>query len=230
MGVGNDPRYNKTRCFDMFPFPDPSAQQKAEIRALGEALDVHRKTQQSAYPDLTMTQMYNALQALREGRPLSEKEKSVHEKGLISVLKDIHDRLDAAVIESYGWPAEISEEEILMHLAALNRERAVEESRGTTRWLRPEFQRTATPAPVQEEMDVQEVSTAAATKTKWPASLSDQMRSVRAALGRADQALTVEQVAAGFKGARRKRIDELLETLVSVGQARATDDGRFAAR
>ncbi|WP_369690176.1 hypothetical protein [Ectopseudomonas oleovorans] len=22
LGVGNDPRYNKTRCFETFPFPD----------------------------------------------------------------------------------------------------------------------------------------------------------------------------------------------------------------
>ncbi len=56
------------------------------------------------------------------------------------------------------------------------------------------------------------------------------MRLVRGALDGAERALTAEQVAAAFKGARRKRVDELLETLVSVGQARATDDGRFAAR
>ena len=32
LGVGNDPRYNKTRCFDPFPFPDPPEAVKLRIR------------------------------------------------------------------------------------------------------------------------------------------------------------------------------------------------------
>src|SRR5690606_15980033 len=36
LGIGNDPRYNKTRCFETFPFPEASDAQKAIIRALGE--------------------------------------------------------------------------------------------------------------------------------------------------------------------------------------------------
>ena len=43
LGVGNDPRYNKTRCFDPFPFPDPPKAAKARIRELGERLDAQRK-------------------------------------------------------------------------------------------------------------------------------------------------------------------------------------------
>ncbi len=30
------PRYNKTRCFDPFPFPDAAEPQRERIRALGE--------------------------------------------------------------------------------------------------------------------------------------------------------------------------------------------------
>ncbi|MGV0952160.1 MAG: class I SAM-dependent DNA methyltransferase, partial [Azonexus sp.] len=36
------PRYNKTRCFETFPFPAASPDQQARIRALAEQLDAHR--------------------------------------------------------------------------------------------------------------------------------------------------------------------------------------------
>jgi len=39
LGVGNDPRYNKTRCFEPFPFPAATEEQRARIRDLGERLD-----------------------------------------------------------------------------------------------------------------------------------------------------------------------------------------------
>lgn len=37
------------------------------------------------------------------------------------------------------------------------------------------------------------------------------------------------EIAEGFARARKAHVDELLETLVAVGQARLTDDGRFVA-
>lgn len=35
--------------------------------------------------------------------PLSAKERDVHEAGLVGVLKEIHDAIDAAVLRAYGW-------------------------------------------------------------------------------------------------------------------------------
>ena len=35
-----------------------------------------------------------------------------------------HKRLDAAVAAAYGWPAELSDDEVLERLFALNQERA----------------------------------------------------------------------------------------------------------
>ena len=35
--------------------------------------------------------------------PLSAKEKDIHEAGLVSVLKEIHDDIDRAVFKAYGW-------------------------------------------------------------------------------------------------------------------------------
>lgn len=140
LGVGNDPRYNKSKCFGPFPFPAATEAQQQRIRELGEALDAHRKKQQAAHPGLTITGMYNVLEKLRSGEPLTAKEKTIHDDGLVSVLKKIHDDLDAAVFDAYGWPATLSDDEILERLVALNHERAAEEKRGLIRWLRPEFQ------------------------------------------------------------------------------------------
>jgi hypothetical protein len=98
------PRYNKSVCFDPFPYPDLSESPlKQRIRDLGERLDSHRKRQQELHPDLTLTGMYNVLEKLRSGEPLNAKEKDIHDKGLVSVLKQIHDEIDHAVLEAYGW-------------------------------------------------------------------------------------------------------------------------------
>jgi hypothetical protein len=76
MATGNTPRYNKTVCFDPFPFPDSSPEQKQKIRELGDRLDSHRKQVQAAHPDITITGMYNLLEKLRAGTPFSELDRS----------------------------------------------------------------------------------------------------------------------------------------------------------
>ncbi len=175
----NRPVYNKSRCFDPFPFPAGNGAGLIErMGTLAEALDAHRKRQQELHPGLTLTGMYNVLDVLRSGERLSAKERAIHEQGLVSVLRQLHDELDAAVLEAYGWsdllpllrvahgndaPAEGAsrddakrafDEAILERLVALNAERAAEEARGLVRWLRPDFQNpTQQVAPEQTEMD-----------------------------------------------------------------------------
>ena len=128
MGVGNDPRYIKTVCFENFPFPDEDTGLTPDLRqriaALAEQIDAHRKRQQAAHPGLTLTRIYNVLEALREGRDLTAEEKTIHTQGLVSVLKDLHDELDAAVLAAYGLEANISNDALLTHLVALNAQRA----------------------------------------------------------------------------------------------------------
>jgi hypothetical protein len=152
------PRYQNGPCFLPFPFPAATDSQKQKIRELGEALDAHRKKQQAAHPGLTITGMYNVLEKLRSGEELSAKERKIHDDGLVSVLKKIHDDLDTSVFDAYGWPATLSDDEILERLVALNHERAAEEKRGLVRWLRPEFQsksqEKAGSGDVQQEIDV----------------------------------------------------------------------------
>jgi len=143
LGVGNDPTYVIGSCFDPFPFPAPTKPQEARIRQLGEDLDAHRKRQQAAYPGLTLTGMYNVLVKLRSGEALTAKEKIIHEQGLCSVLKTIHDDLDATVAGAFGWPVGLPDDELLTRLVRLNAERAAEEKKGVIRWLRPDYQQAA---------------------------------------------------------------------------------------
>ncbi|MBK7011854.1 MAG: hypothetical protein IPH43_03610 [Xanthomonadales bacterium] len=103
LGVGNDPRYNKSRCFEPFPFPILGDDQQHRIRDLAEQLDAHRKRQQAAHAELTLTGMYNVLEKLRSGEALSARERMIHEHGIVSVLRQLHDEIDAAVLDAYGW-------------------------------------------------------------------------------------------------------------------------------
>lgn len=229
----NRPRYNKTRCFDPFPFPDPDEGSKARIRALGEQLDAHRKRRQQEHPGLTMTGMYNVLEKLRRGDEcgrihLTAEEKAIHEQGLVSVLRDLHERLDAAVLAAYGWPADLADEAILARLAALNRERAAEEKQGRRRWLRPDYQapKAKMAAAVQEEMAVAPVVAAGAAPV-WPKALPEQVQALKALLDAAEGPIEPGQAIRRFRGARRERVAGLLHTLVALGQARALPEGRF---
>ncbi len=177
------PRYQNGPCFDNFPFPTFTPAQQSRIRVLAEQLDAHRKRQQSLHPELTLTGIYNVLEKLKSGEALNAKEKIIHEQGLVSVLKQLHDEIDVAVLEAYGWsdlaplmqvingnaaagtngtPAVRDEckraldEALLERLVALNTERAAEEKKGLIRWLRPEFQNPAkAAAPKQSEIEIE---------------------------------------------------------------------------
>lgn len=239
------PVYVKTTCFERFPFPDATDAQKARIRSLAEELDGHRKRQlrlsqqPPQHPKLTLTDMYNVLEKLRSGEALSVAEKVTHEQGLVSVLRQLHDDLDAAVSDAYGWPTTLSDEEILARLVALNAERAAEEARGLVRWLRPEYQAPAdrtsrfTTAPFEEEAPGAEAPPAARPLLPWPDGLAEQAAAVRAALVALGWPVTPEEVAAAFDAAGTGaapvgRVSEWLAALAALGQARAGEDGRYA--
>ena len=138
LGKGNDPRYTPTTTFETFPFPDgltpntsaadyaddpraaaiaDAAQRLVELRDRWlnppewvEWLDepvpgyptrpVPRdETAATALKTRTLTSLYNA-------RP--------------TWLADAHAALDAAVATAYGWPADISNDDALAELLALN--------------------------------------------------------------------------------------------------------------
>jgi hypothetical protein len=233
LGVGNDPRYNKTRCFDTFPFPACGEKKRDRVRQLAERLDAQRERQKGSHPSLKTTDVYNVIEKLRAGDRLSEKEQLVHDQGLVSVLKQIHDDLDA-VFDAYGWPPDLSDERILARLVELNRERAEEEKKGIIRWLRPDYQNpagTEAPAATQSALPIEEAEPESpATKTAkrtWPRSLPEQAQAVRSVLAERASGLTPDQLARLFQRANKQLVSDLLKTLVSLGQARTLEDGTY---
>ncbi len=246
-GVLEDrPRYLKTRCFDPFPFPVCDDAKAARIRALAEELDAHRKRVQ-AEQGVGLTDMYNVLEKLRAsevGRlvpsrredpgalgqralpALTPEEKELHDRALISTLKQLHDDLDAAVADAYGWPWPMTDAEILERVVALNKKRADEESRGTIRWLRPDYQKPkAGGTNTQANLELEEGDEApkpkakrAAAKQPWPETMAEQVRAVESVVVSAGKALTAEQIARRFRRARTAAVQEILDTLADLGR------------
>lgn len=66
----------------------------------------------------------------------------------------------------------------------------------------------------------------ASAKLAWPKTLAEQAQAVRAALTAPTDAATLAKT---FKGAKTDRVEDILETLASLGQARALPGGKFVA-
>ena len=233
------PVYVKTTCFETYPFPD-RGRQAARLAELAEEIDAHRKRQIAEHPGLTLTGIYNVLEALRLGQPLTAKEKAINEQGLVSLLKSRHDELDVQVLAAYGWsdlaPAfakgpldEATRQALLARLVALNAERAAEEAAGTIRWLRPEYQAPdasptkAAPKQTQTELGIEDTAAASPdAKRPWPANLPEQMRAVAEVLSGAGAAQAEAEIAAHFtgRGPWKRRLPQIVDTLVALGRAR----------
>jgi type II restriction/modification system DNA methylase subunit YeeA len=142
IGVGNDPTYTPTATFETFPFPegltpniptedyedDPRAQLIARAAKLLDDLrnawlnppDLVKLEPEvvPGYPDRILPKDAQAAVALKM-RTLTNLYNQRPKW-----LADAHRDLDAAVAASYGWPADISEEEALAKLLELNLARA----------------------------------------------------------------------------------------------------------
>jgi hypothetical protein len=225
------PRYNKSRCFETFPFPVPTPAQQQAIREKAEALDALRKARLAAHAHLTMTDLYNVLEKLRGGAELTDRERRTLQDGTVTVLREYHDELDALVQAAYGWEGQLTDQDILARLTDLNAARAQEERAGTIRYLRPDYQDPRGTAVGDLGMNVQAPAAAALTKPSYPERLAEQSAAVRQVLVLAERALSAEQVASAFSGVRAGTVDELLELLVKLGQVRqvGTDTVAYAA-
>jgi type II restriction/modification system DNA methylase subunit YeeA len=120
MGVGNDPRYSAERSFETFPFPwapGTESQESPLVRTIAQAAsdlvakrDAWLNPADASAEELskrTLTNLYNQ-------RP--------------SWLAEAHRRLDEAVFAAYGWPASLTDAEILERLLALNHARAASQA------------------------------------------------------------------------------------------------------
>ncbi len=237
------PRYNKTRCFETFPFPLSTANQREKLAALGEELDALRKRVLAEHEHLTMTKLYNVLEAVREGRELTKKEQQIYNDGLVGTLQSIHDDIDLWTARAYSWidddttledPAAAflrDEQEVLQRLVDLNAARAADEARGIIHYLRPEYQNPDGVTKAQGELEVKKVSTPvySTTKTllKWSALANDgeRLSAVRRVIARSEVPLSVEGIAAHFQRANRKRVGELVEALSTLGMVERARGG-----
>lgn len=224
------PRYNHTETFEPFPFPSLTPEQSADLAKLGERLDQHRKARQKEHPTLTLTDAYNVLEKLRAGESLDEEEQRVRDMALADTLLHIHDEIDRATLAAYGWPADLSEEEIIARLVALNAERAKEEESGFIRWLRPEYQA----ASVQTALPTATLPTAEGEIGKpkkekprpaaaWPADMPGRIQALTTVLREhrkteGEKPLSTAGVAALFQSAK---LDDVFMTLQCAAAADA---------
>ena len=224
------PRYNKGVCFDAFPFPDPPPALRTQIGDVAEKLDAHRKAAIERDEVVTMTGMYNVVEKLKSGAALTPKERKIHEIAACGVLKDMHDELDALVAKAYGWEWPLTKEVILERLVALHDERVKEEKAGKVRWLRPDYQvpRFGKDLPVAApDLDLPEAPAAAkkARRPAWPADVISQIGAIKRLLEA--EALSAEDIAARFTGAKADIVRRHLEILLVMGEVMLNPDGRY---
>lgn len=142
LGVGNDPRYTPSTTFETFPFPEgltpniPAADYAGDPRAVAiaqtaKALNDLREAWLNpadlvriepevvpGYPDRVLPVSDEAAKTLKT-RTLT----NLYNQRP-AWLDMAHRRLDEAVAAAYGWPADLSDDEVLERLFALNQERA----------------------------------------------------------------------------------------------------------
>jgi hypothetical protein len=116
LGVGNDPRYTPSTTFETFPFPwSPGQEPVDDPRVISIASAATNLVEQrdrwlnpsgasdAEVKSRTLTNLYNQ-------RPMW--------------LDLAHRRLDGAVLDAYGWPHDLADDQILQRLLSLNQERA----------------------------------------------------------------------------------------------------------
>jgi len=145
-------RYTPTTCFETFPFPEPSEQQKIDIAAAAKELNELRENWLNP-PEWTTTRVLEFPGAI--GGPWSRFITGANERGIGTVryprlepcdedcvkklakrtltnlynerpawLANAHGKLDAAVASAYNFNVNLTDEAILEWLLALNQERA----------------------------------------------------------------------------------------------------------
>ena len=237
LGFGNDPVYVKTSCFDPFPFPKMAEEIGSRLSALGEELDATRKLVLAEYPDLTLTGLYNLLEKLKAGTALTPAEEDAKQHGRVLILKELHEQIDALTAQAYGWPTDLTDEQILERLVALNAERAKEEAAGHVRWLRPDYQIPRFAKGAAAKTGELNLGTTVVAIDRglppWPKDRYEQPLAVEALLISAAGPMNATELARAFKGGGKKieqRVIQVLITLARYGRVTELPDGRYAAR
>ena len=103
-------RYTPTTCFETFPFPEPTEEQREAVAGAARKLDELRQgwlnptgVTAADLKKRTLTNFYNAYPTW---------------------LQNLHEQLDHAIAAAYGWPHDLSGPEMLERLLMLNQQRA----------------------------------------------------------------------------------------------------------
>lgn len=142
LGVGNDPRYTPSTTFETFPFPEgltpdiPAADYADDPRAQAIAAAAKRLNELRENW-LNPPELVKRVPEVVEGYPDrllpvgEDAAKELKKRTLTNLynarpawLDNAHRDLDAAVAAAYGWPADLSDDEVLERLFQLNQERA----------------------------------------------------------------------------------------------------------
>jgi type II restriction/modification system DNA methylase subunit YeeA len=146
LGVGNDPRYTPSTTFETFPFPDgltPNipASAYASNRAMKIA-DAAKRLNEMREAWLNPSDLVRRVPEVVPGfpdriLPVDDKAVAILKKRTLTNLynerpawlANAHSDLDAAVAVAYGWAEDISEDEAIARLFALNQSRARTDAR-----------------------------------------------------------------------------------------------------
>jgi type II restriction/modification system DNA methylase subunit YeeA len=151
-GVGNDATYNPKECFETFPFPVVTPEQRGAIAEAAGSLDVLRSNWLNP-PEWTREEILEfagsvggpwtryvhdadarGVGTVRYPRLVPRDEQAAVElsKRTLTNLYNqrpawltlAHQRLDDAVFNAYGWESSLSDDDILEKLLQLNAERS----------------------------------------------------------------------------------------------------------
>ncbi|HEV8067414.1 MAG TPA: hypothetical protein VGP76_06740 [Planctomycetaceae bacterium] len=149
-------RYTPTTCFETFTFPRPTIEQKNAIAAAAKELDTLRNNWLNP-PEWVREEVLEfpgsvdgpwaryvhdgdgrGIGTVRYPRLVPKNEecaKELKKRTLTNLYNQkptwltlVHKKLDEAVFAAYGWPSDLTDEQILEKLLALNLERAKEEA------------------------------------------------------------------------------------------------------
>jgi hypothetical protein len=247
LGVGNDPVYVKTTCFESFPFPDIPSEERINIANLAFEIDEYRKSIKVSHPDLAITTIYNVLEKIRGNVTLTQKDKDVNQRAHVSILLKLHDDLDKAVFTAYGWDdlgdilvgmagattplpdkpkeQEKAEEELLTRLVELHIRRVSEESQNIVSWLRPDFQSPNNQSTATSFDEGRAVSTkvekSIIKKSAWPKELRDQIMTL---INLLSTPATVNVLVGNFNRNPIVAVNTVLEALEALGKAQKDGD------
>lgn len=113
--MGEGLRYSTSECFDPFPFPEPTAAVREAGATLYETREAYTRSSGRG-----LTETYNLLADAECEEPA------------IAELRRLHEAMDRAVIEAYGWEVEVPsycdrgeafEDEVVDRLFVLNADR-----------------------------------------------------------------------------------------------------------